>query len=484
MSAPTSPALESLRRQLEGRWERIEQARERYTRLTQQLSSFRWQSALRGQPELLKETREHEAELTEVLAYVEHRAHREQWPREHAGLRVLQELRTQRVKLEALAHKRLAQATLQNGASLAEALSGLETLTLALPPRPPDAEDPVLFEDWMLSWTSPGRVWLTPNRLLWRPWFGDPVQLPLAALQPEAITLLPGWIGLHVKRMGLTLFSLSYAETLTSLLRLCLRTVNMPHGQPQANDVATSPAYCHRVNHLHPERWGLGVFGPHGAALLPARHRTFLGFCLRLVGFPARKLQPAELRQLESLVEHLRQLPPGEREHALRELTRARDGRFWPLTGFHLGPSTEQDLIFQSGKQYLVVPQPPSTFHDVLQQHRPAGDIHSPELRSLPPGNSWFQENKFRLGIAGGAALFYASALFGPFPEDPLSYVSGNPVLYAGHALLAWTSMSYTKNRGLTVLPGLLFSIVFYPLLTCFPLILVFMWGSLKPKQQ
>ncbi|MFE8595322.1 coiled-coil domain-containing protein [Archangium violaceum] len=480
MSAPTAPALESLRRQLEGRWERIERARERYTRLIQQLSSFRWQSALRGQPELLKETREHEAELTEVLAYVEHRARREQWPREHAGLRVLQELRTQRVKLEALAHQRLAQATLRNGASFTEALSGLESLTLALPPPPPGADDPVLFEDWMLSWPSPGRVWLTPDRLLWRPWFGDPIQVPLAALQPEAVTLLPGWIGLHLKRMGLTLFSLSYAETLTSLLRLRLRTVNMAHGQPQANDVATSPAYCHRVNHLSPERWGLGVFGPHGAALLPAHHRTFLGFCLRLVGIQARKLQPAELRRLESLVEHLRRLPPGEREHALRELTRARDGRFWPLTGFQRGPSTEQDLIFQSGKQYLVVPQPPSTLHDVLQQHRPAGDIRSPErhplVRSLQPGDSWFQENKYRLGIAAGAALFYASALWAPFP--------GNAVSYAGYALLALTSMSYTKNRGLTVLPGLLFSLVFYPLLTCFPLILVFMWGSLKPKQQ
>ncbi|AKJ00668.1 hypothetical protein ATI61_12068 [Archangium gephyra] len=480
MSAPTPPALESLRRQLEGRWEHLERARERYTRLIQQLSSFRWQSALRGQPELLKETREHEAELTEVLAYVEHRARREQWPREHPGLRVLQELRTQRVKLEALAHKRLAQAPLQNGASLAEALSGLETLTLALPPRPPGADDPVLFEDWMLSWTSPGRVWLTPNRLLWRPWFGDPVQLPLAALQPEAVILLPGWIGLHVKRMGLTLFSLSYSKTLTSLLRLCLRTVNMTHGQPQANAVATSPAYCRHVNHPSPERWGLGVFGPHGATLLPTRHRTFLDVCLKLLGVPVLKLLPAELRPLESLVEHLRQLPPGEFEHALRELTRARDGRFWPLTGLHRGRSTGRELVFQSGKQYLVVPQPPPTLHDVLQQPRPAGDSHSPEshplVHSHPPGNSWFQDNRFRLGIAGGAALFYSSALFaGPFPGHPLSYV--------GYALLAWTSMSYTKNRGITVMPGLLFSFLFYPLLTCFPLILVFMWDILKPKQ-
>jgi hypothetical protein len=82
MSAPSPPLLESLRRQLEGRWEHIEQARERYTQLTRQLDSFHWKHALRSQPALLKETREQEAELTEVLTYMEHRASREQWPRE------------------------------------------------------------------------------------------------------------------------------------------------------------------------------------------------------------------------------------------------------------------------------------------------------------------------------------------------------------------------------------------------------------------
>lgn len=303
--ATTPPSLESLRRQLEGRWERIEQARERYTRIRRQLSSFQWRSALRSQPQLLKEAREQEAELTEVLAYVEHRAHQEQWPRNHPGLRVLQELRGLRAELDALAHERLARPPSPNGAALVEALGELETLAFALPPRPPGADDPVLFEDWMLSWPSPGRVWLTPARLLWQPGFGDPIQLPLSSLEPEAITLLPGWWGVHLKRRGLTLLSLSYAETLASLLRLGVRTVHLAHEQPRTNDVATSPAYCRHVDHVLPERWGLGVFGPHGAALLPARHRTLLDLCLNLVGFRARAPRPSELRQLEALVEHL-----------------------------------------------------------------------------------------------------------------------------------------------------------------------------------
>ena len=477
MSAPTPPLLESLRRQLEGRWERIEQARERYTRLTRQLSSFQWQSALRGQPELLKETREQEAELTEVLAYVEHRASRERWPREHPGLRVLQELRTQRVKLEALAHQRLAQATLQNGDSFTEALSGLEALTLSLPPRPPGADDPVLFEDWMLSWPSPGKVWLTPKRLLWQPWFGDPIQVPLASLEPEAVTLMPGWLGVHVKRMGLTLFSLSYAETLASLLRLGLRTVNLTHEQPQANDVATSLAYCRHVDHVLPERWGLGVFGSHGAALLPARHRTLLDFCLSLVGIRARAPQPAELRQLESLVEHLRRLPPGEFAHALRELARARGGRFWPSTGFHQLVSTGQEVIIQTGKQCLLVPQPQSPIADILWRHRPAGDSPSPErhplARFLQPVGSWLRKHKVKVGIATAMALFYTSALWKPLPDQVLTL--------AGYTVFAWTCMSFSRARGYTVLPGLLASLLF-PLLACFPLVFVFMLGGTKKK--
>jgi hypothetical protein len=474
MSAPTPPALESLRRQLEGRWERIERARERYTRLTRLLSSYPWQSALRGQPALLKETREQEAELTEVLAYVEHRAQREQWPRKHPGLRVLQELRTQRVKLEALAHKRLTQATLQSGASFAEALSGLEALTLALPPRPPGADDPVLFEDWMLSWPSPGRVWLTPKRLLWQPWFGDPLQVPLASLEPEAITLLPGWIGVHLKRMGLTLFSLSYAETLASLLRLARRTVHLAPGPPQANDIATSPAYCRDVDHALPERWGLGVFGPQGVALLPARHRTLLDLCLSLVGIRAREPQPSELRQLESLVEHLRRLPPGEFDHALRELTRARGGRFWPPTGFQRLPGAGQEAVFQAGTQCLVVPQA----RQVFDLPPSIGISPSPErpllARFLSPVGRWWRKHKLKLGITAGLALSYTSALWEPLP--------GQALMYAGYALFAWACMSYTKSRGYTVLPGLLASFLF-PLLACFPLMFVFLiWDGPKRK--
>jgi hypothetical protein len=466
MSAPLSPPLEALRRQLEGRWERIERARERYTLLTRHLASFRWQGALRGQPELLKETREQEAELTEVLAYVEHRAGREQWPRQHPGLRVLQELRALRAKLERLAHERLAQSALQGEASLVEALSALETLALALPPRPPGADDPVLFEDWMLSWPSPGRLWLTPKRLLWQPWAGEPVQLPLASLGRDAVTLLPGWIGVHVKRVGLTFFSLSYSDTLASLLRLGLRTEPLAHEQPRVLDVVTSPAYCRHADNVYPERWGLAVFGPHGAALLPARHRTLLDLCLSLAGIRARQPQPSELRRLESLVEHLRRLPSGEFDHALRELTRARGGKFWPYTELYPIVDSTHEMGVQARGQLLVVAQRQKTVLEFLTRHPPAAPA--------PPKKSWWRKHQVKVGIAAGLALAYTGIFSGNGTDQKLLY-------YAGRAVFALACMRYSKARGYSVLPGLLVPLVFQ-LFICFPVAFVFVFGGLKEE--
>jgi len=466
MSAPLPPPLEALRRQLEGRWERIEQARERYTLLTRNLASFRWQGALRGQPDLLKQTREQEAELTEVLAYVEHRAGREHWPRQHPGLRVLQELRALRAKLERLAHKRLAQSALQSGASLEEALGALEALTLALPPQPPGADDPVLFEDWMLSWPSPGRVWLTPKRLLWQPWSGEPVQLPLASLERDDVPLLPGWLGVHLKRMGLTLFSLSSSDTLASLLRLGLRTETLAHEQPQVPGVVTHLAYCPHEDMEMPRRWGLGVFGPHGVALLPARHRTFLDLCLSLVGIRARQPRPSELRRLEALVEHLRRLPFGEFEQALRELTQARGGSFWPSTKPPLRRRTGQDVTLQAGKQRLVVTQPEYAVHQFLELLSAAS--------SSPPKKSWWRKHQVKVGIAAGMALVYTALLGGNGTDQKLMY-------YAGHAVFALACMRYSKARGYSVLPGLMVPFVFQPFI-CFPVVFVFAFGGLKEK--
>ncbi|WP_375770843.1 hypothetical protein NR798_08080 [Archangium gephyra] len=346
-----------------------------------------------------------------------------------------------------------------------EALGELEALALAHPPRPPGTDDPVLFEDWMLSWPSPGRLWLTPKRLLWRPWFGDPLQLPLASLQHDAITLLPGWIGVHLKRTGPTFFSLSYSDTLASLLRLGVRTRNLEHELPQVRDVVTSLAYGRHADNARPERWGLGVFTPHGAALLPARHRTLLDRCLSLVGIQAPQPRPSELRQLESLVEHLQRLPSGEFEYALRELTRARGGKFWPLSELYTLAGTTHDVGVQAGAQLLVVTQRQNTVLQFLARHPPG--------LSRPPEKSGWRKHKVKMGIAASLALVYTGAFWGHEMDKVL--------MYAGYALFAWACMSFSKARGYTVLPGLLLSALF-PMLMCFPLVFVFMLGGSKKE--
>lgn len=461
MSEPVPQPLESLRRQLEGRWERIEQAREHYAQLTRQLSSFQWKQALRSQPELLKETREQEAELDEVLTYVEHRAHREQWPSQHPGLRVLQELRALRAKLEALAHKRLAQRLSHPAASLGEALGELETLVLAPLPQPPGADDAVLFEDWMLSGSSPGRVWLTPKRLLWQPRSGEPVQVLLAPLERDAITLLPGWIGVHVKRAGLTLFSLSYAKTLASLLRLGLRTAPLWHERPEVHDVVTGLAYRHHADYMRPERWGMAVFRPEGVALLPASHRTLLDLCRSLLGLGARQPQPSELRRLEALVEQLRLLPPDEFDRTLRELIHARGGKFWPSAGIHLLTPPGQDVMLQVGEQRLVVSQHPDAVRQFLLRHS-HGNAPLAE-------RSWWQKHpREKLGIAVGLALYYTSGM--------LPAWSSLVLMLTGHVLYSWACMRFSKAKGYPALLGLVLSIV------CTPGMLVFL--AFAPKKQ
>ncbi|MFY0564329.1 hypothetical protein ACN28E_10810 [Archangium lansingense] len=480
MSAPMPQPLDALRRQLEGRWEHIEQARERYTQLTRQLGSFQWKRALRSQPELLKQTREHETELTEVLAYVEHRASREQWPKEHPGRRVLQELRALRAKLEALVHERLTQSLSQVGASFEEALGALEAVAAEPLPHLPGKDEPVLFEDWMLSWTSPGRVWLTPKRLLWQPWSGEPVQVPLGALERDAITLLPGWIGLHVKRVGLTLFSLSYADTLASLLRFGARVAIQWHEQPQVPDVVTSPAYLRHETHEAPKRWGLSVFGPHGLALLPVRHRALLDFCRNLVGLKLHRPPTQELQRLESLVEMLRRLPTHAFNQALWELTQARGGTFWPSTEFQRLENTALSVRLQAGKQLLVVDSSSGAVLQFLERHPPAQPSQQskrhPLARFTQPLRNWWQDHNHQVAIAASMALFYVGAYTGPGPEN------ASPLMPAGFALFAWTCMRYSKAKGHSVLPGLLASLLF-PLFVCFPLVPLFLVFGSKSKQ-
>jgi hypothetical protein len=418
-------SLESLRRQLEGRWESIERARERYATLTRRLAAFQWKHALRGQPELLTQAREQEAELAEVLSYMEHRARLEQWTSDHPGLGVLHELRTRRAKLEALARKRLAGSLAQQGDSFPELLAQLEALALAPETRPLQPDEPVLFEGWMSAWPGPGEVCLTPERLLWRPWFfGEPVQMKPESLSSENIAP-----------------SVGQALKLRSLLELCRQLAQHRHAQPQVFDLITPPMYWHHPDYPSDKRWGLGVLGAHGLSLLPVREPPLLERLKRFLGFEVRRPEP-ELRRLEVLVERLRRLPPDAFQQALGELTRARGGKhYWPTTGLvRLPDSAGQELRLRAPGQVLGVPgsEQSGALHAYLERHPPRGET---AVTGKAPARWWWRHYKEKLGIALGAALSYPGPFVLPAGLGVLAY-------FVGHGISFWSSARYAKAKG------------------------------------
>lgn len=462
--ATTPQSLESLRRQLEGRWELIERARERYTTLIRRLGSFQWKRALRGEPELLTQAREQEAELAGVLAYMEHRARLEQWTPDHPGLRVLQELRTRRAKLESLARKRLASSLSQQGESFPELLARLEALAREPGALPLQPDEPVLFEGAMSAWPGPGRFWLTPERLLWRPWFlGEPVQLKPESLSPENIAVLP---------RGITLLpSAGQALKLKSMLELCRQLARQRHEPPQVFDLITPPMYWHHPDYPSDKRWGLGVFGPHGMTFLPARPPSLLGRLKRFVGFEVRRPEP-ELRRLQVLVEQLRRLPSDTFDRALGALARARGEKHdGSLTGLDRLPDVEQELRLRAPGRVLAVPgsEQSGALHAFLESHPPrAGNMRSAQA----PASWWWRHYKEKLGIILGASLSYPLGFVMPFGLGWLASL-------AGRVISLWASVRYAKAKGYSWWLGLILSMGCSPL---GPLLLLFISDKKRAK--
>lgn len=462
--ATTPQSLESLRRQLEGRWALIERAREGYATLIQRLDSFQWKRALRGGPELLTQAREQEAELTGVLAYMEHRARLEQWTPDHPGLGILDELRARRAKLESLARKRLAGSLSLKGESFPELLAQLEALALAPEALPLQPDEPVLLEGAMPAWPDPGRFWLTPERLLWRPWFfGEPVQLKPESLSPENIAVLP---------RGLTLLpSVGQTLKLKSMLELCRQLARQRHEPPQVFDLITPPMYWHHPDYPSDKRWGLGVFGSHGMTFLPVRPPSLLERLKRFVGFEVRRPEP-ELRRLRVLVEQLRRLPPDTFDRALGELARARGEKHdGSLTGLDRLPDVEQELRLRAPDRVLAIPgsEQGGALHAFLERHPPR---RGNRLSAQAPASWWWRHYKEKLGIVLGESLAYPLVFVMPFG---LGWVAS----LVGRGISLWSSVRYAKAKGHAWWLGLILSVGCSPL---GPLLLLFI-SDKKPAK-
>lgn len=264
-SRESGPSAEDVRRQLEGRVEVVEAARERYSRLESLLSERRWKRRLREQPGAIQEVLRHESALDEALSRIQRRAEVDGWPEELPVLAAVREVRSRRVRLEALVLKRLGSLTrLSEAPALLESLARLEGLVLQpLPVEPAEGEVRLLegkpgveflvavgYLVFVLgqvaadilglngalvvlasilvvlvlalsSQLKTGRYWLTSERLVWKPFRGELVQVPLRSIREGGVRLDAIGLGVHVEgERSLYIRDEQHARRLAALLEM------------------------------------------------------------------------------------------------------------------------------------------------------------------------------------------------------------------------------------------------------------------------
>ncbi|WP_158501858.1 hypothetical protein [Vitiosangium sp. GDMCC 1.1324] len=331
-----------------------------YIGLLRMMRSPLWKRLLRVHVDRLREARELELSVRELLAHGDH------FP---LGL-----LRLKRHRLEALARKRLSHFTRQEAASLDEVLGRLEELMREPLPQPPGRDEPVLLEGtqgwrhlfaWPGTWVfallfitnrhglerhgnpaplliaggalalyfhlrCTGRFWLTSKRLMWQPRVGEPVQVSLESIAPGGISALPAWGEVRVEGDRiLTVRHAGLAGVLASLLDLHRRSpfLGAVDGKPRVREVAVLPA-LRTPGGSGPEQEaeaGVAVLRPGYAAFIPShRHaEVFRG----LAGPDAR--DPEADVTVELLVEQMRLLPEAEFDRRMRQAVLASGGELW-----------------------------------------------------------------------------------------------------------------------------------------------------------
>jgi hypothetical protein len=352
-----------------------------YTTLLRVMRSPRWKRLLRAHVEQLREARELEPSVDELLA----------GGGEEASLRTL---RSRRERLEVLARKRLAPLTRRGGASLGEVLGRLETLVREPLPQPPGRDEPVLLEGtqgWrnLLSWPGSwafvllvitnryglvrhgnpvpllvaggalflyfhlrcsGRFWLTAKRLMWQPRFGEPVQVELKSITPDGISALPLWGEVRVEgERTLTVRHARHAGLLAAMLDLHRRSpfLGVVDGTPRVHDVSVLPAWRApeaASSGSRPEP-GVAVLRPGYAAFLPS-HRyaeVFRGLAGR------EALKPEADMTVELLVEQLRLLSETEFDVRMWQAVLASGGELWLAEEVRSDSAPEGERMYRLG---------------------------------------------------------------------------------------------------------------------------------------
>ena len=196
-----------------------------------------------------------------------------------------------------------------------------------------------LFLFFSLRYT--GRFQLTAKRLIWRPRFGEPVQVELDSIPAEGLSALPTWGEVRIKgSRTVTVRHVGEAGRLAGLLELHRRrpfqgTVD---GTTRVGEVSVLPA--RRV-----QEPGVAVLRPGYAAFLPAhRHaEVFHG----LVGASAPK--PDADVTVELLVEQMRLLSEAEFDVRMREVVLASGGELWHADEMRASPAPVSGEVYRLG---------------------------------------------------------------------------------------------------------------------------------------
>ncbi|AGC48254.1 hypothetical protein MYSTI_06982 [Myxococcus stipitatus DSM 14675] len=230
-----------LRVQLEGRVEVLEAARARLAALESALSGGRWKRKLRAKPTLVAEWLQETERVAEAVGRTTRRAEAEGWSDSSPLMMTVREVLARRQQLKLLVRERLgAMVSLSGPVELDEELRRLDALVRKPVSRSPESGEVVLYQtDKMLKATTPralaawvvgllggfgavfgillatlgqgpwtagvptallvasvlgvlaksGRVWLTSERLLWVPTFGEAVSVPLESIPAGGVAV-------------------------------------------------------------------------------------------------------------------------------------------------------------------------------------------------------------------------------------------------------------------------------------------------------
>jgi len=316
---PSAPerelSSEDLRRQLEGRWEVIEAARQRYATLEKRLRGRTWRRRLRAQDSLFQEVLDQEGPLEEALAAAHRRRALEGWPETLPVLEPLRDVVGRRERVGRLVRKRLSELAVPLGApELSKELASLRSVLQERPSLAPAREEPRILEmkrnssvpppvallllllgpilSLVPSFAGPllllfvaiilvtliglyvaraGEFWLTGERLIWKPVLGDPVSVPLRSIRPGGIRVDRLARTVHVE--GDRIVHVRYAEPverLAALLELHRQPpfLGASRGGLRLSQVSLYEATLKGGPGTRP-RQGLAVLRPTGVSFVP-----------------------------------------------------------------------------------------------------------------------------------------------------------------------------------------------------------------------